>query len=144
MATRLPAGVQDAAGESRRSHCLRPFSRILARVRKDLSGQEARGVVRRAGMEVGRSRRFRFELFAADEPRAVPKTDQKQELARKALEQAFEEGEPLAKLDDDGNGGGERNDDRGGGGGGGGNDEGEVFSLAVKIPYTSSSASCFW
>ena len=58
-------------------------------------------------MEVGRSRRFRFELFAADEPRAVPKTDQKQELARKALEQAFEGKENLfAKLDDDGNGGG--------------------------------------
>ena len=90
-------------------------------------------------MEVGRSRRFRFELFAADEPRAVPKTDQKQELARKALEQAFEGKENLfAKLDDDGNGGGGNgNDDRGGGGGGGGggNDEGwgEVFSLAVKI-----------
>ena len=79
------------------------------------------------------------ELFAADEPRAVPRTDQKKELAKKALEQAFQGKENLfAKLDDQGNdGSGNGSGDRGGGGGGGGgnNDEdwGEVFNMAVKI-----------
>ncbi|QDZ21397.1 hypothetical protein HOP50_05g39260 [Chloropicon primus] len=78
-------------------------------------------------------------LFAADEPRAVPRTDQKKELAKKALEQAFQGKESIfAKLDDgsgDGGGNGSGDQGGGGGGGGGGNDGGwgEVFNMAVKI-----------
>ena len=63
-----------------------------------------------------------------------------QELAKKALEQAFQGKEKeFAKLDDQGNNGsGNGRGDRGGGGGGGGGgnngeDWGEVFEMAVKI-----------
>ena len=81
----------------------------------------------------------RVRGLAADEPRAVPRVDQKKELAKKALEQAFQGKENLfPKLDDQGNdGNGNGSGDRGGGGGGGGGnngeDWGEVFNMAVRI-----------
>jgi hypothetical protein len=79
--------------------------------------------------------------MAAEEPRTGAKMNQKKELAKKALEQAFQGKEKeFAKLDDQGNDGNVSGNgsDRGGGGGGGGGgnneeDWGEVFQLAVKI-----------
>merc|ERR1711977_332270 len=98
----LIRGREGGGGGRRRVTRMQGAARDVMLVRKRC----ARGLLTSgAGFSNKRKGRLFVLSFAADEPRAVPRTDTKKELAKKALEQAFQGHGPTRRA------GGKRNSD---------------------------------